>query len=162
MTSLHPVWSELVGYELTVLERPRVHVRPAWTVRLGARLLAQRLDRRVDANTPARPGSLLAAHQYRLSTRRERTDLARSLKLVVRDAIEGPAVLNPRVSVRTPAVLQNRDVIEDVRRRLAGSAPVRIRGTARLRLLLADGRGPLYRQNAGSLNAALRGVLAAL
>ena len=33
---------------------------------------------------------------------------------------------------------------------------------ARLRMLLSDGRGPLYRAGAGSLTAALRGVLAAL
>jgi hypothetical protein len=33
---------------------------------------------------------------------------------------------------------------------------------ARLRLLLADGAGPLYRAGRGSLAAELRGVLAAL
>jgi hypothetical protein len=37
-----------------------------------------------------------------------------------------------------------------------------VRGMARLRILLADGRGPLYRSGAGSLNAALKGALAAL
>lgn len=157
----HPVWTE-TAYDLSVVEQPRVHVRPGWSTRLRARLLAHRLDRRIDSDAHVRPGGLLAAHQYRLSTRRERTDLARSLSLVVRDAVEGPDVLNPRVAVRTPEVLRHREVIEDVRRRLAGPAPVRVRGMARLRLLLADGRGPLYRQNAGSLNAALRGVLAAL
>jgi hypothetical protein len=40
--------------------------------------------------------------------------------------------------------------------------PVRARGVARLRLLLSDGTGPLYRSGRGSLAAELRGVLAAL
>jgi hypothetical protein len=33
---------------------------------------------------------------------------------------------------------------------------------ARLRILLSDGSGPLYRTGQGTLTAALRGVLAAL
>jgi hypothetical protein len=33
---------------------------------------------------------------------------------------------------------------------------------ARLRILLSDGRGPLYWPGRGTLNAALRGVLATL
>ncbi|MCP9275138.1 hypothetical protein [Mycolicibacterium arenosum] len=157
----HSVWTDRT-FEPLAAGQPWAHVRPGWSTRLRARLLARRLDRRIDADADVRPGSVLAAHRYRLSTRRERTDLARSLTLVVRDAVEGPDVLNPRVAVRTPEVLRHRELIEDVRRRLAGPAPVRVRGMARLRLLLADGRGPLYRQNAGSLSAALRGVLAAL
>jgi hypothetical protein len=102
------------------------------------------------------------AHYHRLTSRRERTDLARSLALAVRDAVEGPDALRPRTPVLRSAVLEQQDLIEDIRRRLASPEPVRARGTARLRLLLADGRGPLYRSGAGSLNAALRGVLAAL
>jgi hypothetical protein len=45
-----------------------------------------------------------------------------------------------------------------------GSGPpaVRARGMARLRILLTDGRGPMYRNDRGSLAAELRGVLAAL
>jgi len=43
-----------------------------------------------------------------------------------------------------------------------GGFPVRARGMARLRILLSDGRGPLYRTGRGTLGAALRGVLAAL
>jgi len=39
---------------------------------------------------------------------------------------------------------------------------VRARGMARLRMLLSDGTGPLYRAGRGSLAAELRGVLAAL
>ena len=41
-------------------------------------------------------------------------------------------------------------------------APVRARGIARLRMLLSDSDGPLYRPGRGSLAAALRGGQAAL
>jgi hypothetical protein len=157
--TLHP---DLVGFELTVVERPREHPRPGWSSRLRARVSARRLDRRVDEGVHALPGSALAAHYHRLTTPRERADVARALKWVLRDAVEGPDLLIPRVPVRTPEVLRNRDVIEDIRMRLIARRPVRARGVARLRLLIADGRGPLYRPNSGSLTAALRGVLAAL
>lgn len=138
---------------------------PRWDARLRARLLAARYDRRVDAGGDphggAMAGSALDAHRIRLVSDRERADVARALRLVLRDAHEGPAVLNPRVPVRTPAVLECAADIDSLRRRvLAG--PVHARGMARLRLLLADGRGPLYRTGAGSLAAALRGVSAAL
>lgn len=162
MASLHPVWTELVGFELNALERPRAQVKPGWSARARARLLAHRMDRHVDAGTHVQPGSALAAHHHRLTTRRERADVARRLHLLLRDAVEGPDVLIPRVPVRTPEVLRFRGVIEDVGSHLGSFHPVRARGMARLRMLLADGRGPLYRTNAGSLNAALRGVLAAL
>jgi len=46
--------------------------------------------------------------------------------------------------------------------RLHAPVPVRARGIARLRMLLSDGTGPLYRPGRGSLGAALLGVLAAL
>lgn len=137
---------------------------PGWTARARARLLAARYDRRVDAGSrppDASTAAALHAHRIRLVSDRERANVARALSLVLRDAAEGPAVLNPRVPVRTPAVLDNAADIEALRRRvLAGG--VHARGMARLRLLLADGRGPLYRKNSGSLTAALRGVDAAL
>ena len=134
---------------------------PRWDARLRARLLAARYDRHIDSGVSALPGSPLHAHRLRLVGDRERTDVARALRLVLRDAAEGPAVLNPRVPVRTPAVLRHAADIEALRRRVL-SGPVHARGMARLRMLLADGRGPLYRTGAGSLNAALRGASAAL
>lgn len=163
MKSLHPVWTELIGFELTVLDQPRAaSLRPRWNVRMRARVLARRLDRQVDEGVPPVTGSLLAAHYHRLGEAGERADLARGLQLVLRDAAEGPVALNPRVPVRTPEVLRFADVIEEVRTRLSSGRPVRARGMARLRILLTDARGPLYRKGSGSLHAALRGVLATL
>lgn len=157
--TLHP---ELVGFEVAALERPCEERIPGWMTRVRARLIARRLDARVDAGLHALPGSVLAAHRHRLSTRRERADLARCTKLVVRDAAEGPDSLRPRRPVNRTEVLRNSALFDDVRGLLLTERPVNVRGVARLRLLIADSRGPLYRTDAGSLTAALRGVLAAL
>ena len=67
-----------------------------------------------------------------------------------------------RVRVASAAVLHSAELIEAVHDRLADPFPVRSRGMARLRILLSDGSGPLYRTGQGTLTAALRGVLAAL
>ena len=54
------------------------------------------------------------------------------------------------------------DVIDDITLLLHSPREVRARGMVRLRMLLSDSRGPLYRSGRGSLAAELRGVLAAL
>jgi hypothetical protein len=54
------------------------------------------------------------------------------------------------------------DVVQAILSRLEEPQRVRVRGMARLRMLVADGSGPPYRSGAGSLNAALKGALAAL
>lgn len=163
MKSHHPSWLELAAVELAVLDPPRTPaVLPGWQARLGARLFAARYDRDVEAGLSPAPGTALAVHHQRLKEPREREQLACALRLVLKDAAEGSAALNPRVPVRVAAVRHASDVIELVIQRLADPPSVRVRGMARLRLLLADGRGPLYRAGPGSLNAAVRGVLAAL
>jgi len=163
MKSQHPTWSELVGFELAVLDQPRTPaVLPGWQARLGARLFAARYDRQAEAGLRPAAGTALAVHHQRLKEPREREQLACALRLVLKDAAEGSATLNPRVPVQAAAVRHASEVIELVIQRLAEPRSARVRGMARLRLLLADGRGPLYRSGSGSLNASLRGVLAAL
>jgi hypothetical protein len=163
MKTPHPTWSDLVGFELNMLSRPPLTRRePGWQASLAARLFAARYDRDVDAGTSPEPGSALAAHIERLSAPRARDELAHALRLVLRDATEDPDALGPRVPVRRDAVRQAAGIVQAILRRLEESQRVRVRGMARLRMLLADGRGPLYRSGAGSLDAALKGVLAAL
>jgi hypothetical protein len=60
-------------------------------------------------------------------------------------------------------VRQSRAELAAVAGRLAASGPVGVRGVARVRTLLADGTGPLYRAAApGGLHHELDHVLAAL
>jgi hypothetical protein len=130
--------------------------------KLRARLFIRRLDLQVAAGVPAPVGSALAVHTARLTSTREREQLARALRACVRDARSGRATLSSRIPVHRAGVVAAEDLIDDVTVVLHSPRPVRARGMARLRLLLSDGAGPLYRPGSGSLIAELRGVLAAL
>jgi hypothetical protein len=132
--------------------------------RLWARLCATRYDRRVEAGDAVVAGSPLAAHHVRLTSSAEREDLSGALLHLMQDAglLAGESVINARVPIHVDAVRKSADVLEDVLCRLADPTPLRARGMARLRLLLCDGRSPVYRRGAGTLAAEMRGVLAAM
>jgi hypothetical protein len=129
---------------------------------LKARLLADRYDRQVDAEVLPLPGSALAAHIQRLASRAEAADLARTLRMVQHDAREPYWPMTARIPVQRREVFANEDLIEEIVARLTSGRPLGLRGIARLRMLVADGTGPLYLPTEGSLRAALRGVLATL
>lgn len=133
-----------------------------WTARLRARVFAGRYDRQIENGVSPVPGSPLAEHAARITSARERDDLARTLRLVVRDAEKPPRCRTVRMPVHPAGVRRGADEIEAICDRLGAPFPVHARGMARLRIVLADGRGPLYRSGPGTLTAALRGVLAAL
>ncbi|MDX1891897.1 hypothetical protein [Mycolicibacterium sp. 050158] len=149
---LHPDTDQQNGARVTV---PFIR-------RLQARVLASRYDEQLERGVPVAAGSPLAAHRARLLSRRERQDMAASVTLLLSDAGRLPHVRGTasRMPIRIDAVEESADVVRDVLARLLGPLPVRARGMARLRLLLGDGRGPLYRS--GSFAAAMRGVLAAM
>jgi hypothetical protein len=138
-----------------------VQRRDAWWIRMRARLWASRYDRQIENGVSPAPGSPLALHRTRLTSPRERDHLAHALRVAVHDAYSS-SLFNPRVPVRSVAVQDCAALIDTVCDRLADPLPVRPRGMARLRILLANGRGPLYWPGRGTLNAELRGVLATL
>jgi hypothetical protein len=137
-------------------------VAPSVLARLRARVFSYRYDCELEAGVDPEPGSPLQVHGARLSSDTERADLAHALRVVLHDAEVGTSLRQGRVPVRGDAVRRAADVIESVIDRLESPVPTRVRGIARLRILLADGRGPLYRSDRGSVAAAMRGVLAAL
>jgi len=130
--------------------------------RLRARLFAGRLDRDVEDGVAPMPGSPLAVHVARLTSVDEREALARSLRHALGDVRGDHGPFSPRIPVNPDRLAGCRGVIDDITLRLHAPRPVRARGMARLRMLLSDGTGPLYRAGRGSLAAELRGVLAAL
>jgi hypothetical protein len=137
--------------------------RPSWRMRLTAKVFADRYDRQLEACAPVPPATALAVHVARITSARERGQLARSLRTLLHDAKEpSPGGIAIRVPVQRDAVTTVEDLIDQITLRLHAPAPVRARGMARLRMLLSDGVGPVYRTGRGSLAAALRGVLAAL
>jgi hypothetical protein len=138
---------------------PPATAHPALRSWLLARIRGRHLDAQIDSGAHIGPGGALAAHATRITSTREREQLARALRSALSDE-HNP--LSLRVPVNRAAVSSAAPLIDEVALRLHAPQPVRVRGMARLRLLLADGRGPLYRTGRGSLNAQLRGVLAAL
>ena len=130
--------------------------------RLTARLLAGRLDGLLAVGVPAPAGSALAAHEARLTSSAEREAIARSLRATVADARGRGLLLSSRVPLHVPNIAAAEDVIDAVTLRLHSPRPVSARGMARLRQILRDGTGPLYRYGRGDLRGRLGAALAAL
>jgi len=130
--------------------------------RMSARFRADQYDRMLAVGVPAPAGSALAVHQARLTSAGEREAVACALRQIARDARPGGAPMSSRIPVNAPNIVAAADVIDAVTLRLHSPRPVGARGVARLRRLLADGSGPLYRYGSGDLTGRLRAALAAL
>lgn len=143
----------------------RVGPRPASAsvrAQLTARLLAHHYDRKLAAGAVATPGSALAVHACRLVTVAEREGIARSLRKTLREARKPLTSWTARSWVCRPNVVAASEAIDTITLHLHSPRPVDAIGMTRLRLLLADGTGPLYVAGQGDLTASLRAVLAAL
>lgn len=136
--------------------------RASLAARLTARLRAAKFDRLIAVGVPARDGSALAVHYARLTSADERAAVARALRRAVRDARSGGPLMSSRIPMHVPNITAAAPLIEEVARRVDSGPPVGARGMARLRELLADGSGPLYRFGRGDLAGRLGAALAEL
>jgi hypothetical protein len=143
---------------LTTAEVGHSPVAAPLRARLAARLRSAHCDRALERCEPVEPASPLAVHVARLKSAAERAQLADTLRRARQTGGRGSL----QVPLHRAKVAAAVDLIDAVAVRLAAPAPVGARGVARLRLLLADGAGPMYVTGRGSLNAELRGVLAVL
>jgi hypothetical protein len=136
----------------------RVH---PW-VRITARLRAATLDHALAAGTSPESSVALAVHAQHLHDGAQRSLLARSLRRVCASSA-APSVQHLHAPVSREAVRRARTELEALAARLASSEPLDVRGVARVRTLLADGTGPLYRQDEpGRLRRELVATLASL
>ena len=136
--------------------------RPPWTARLLARLRAAQYDRLLAVGVAPEAGSALAAHHLRLTSTAERHAVAGTLRRVLHDVRDAGPPASFRVPLHAANIAAAEDVIERLTLRLLGPRPVCARGMARLRLVLADGAGPLYRVGRGDLRGRLGAALAEL
>jgi hypothetical protein len=136
--------------------------RPSPVARVTARLRASQLDRQLAVGVPAPAGSALAVHQARLTSVAEREAIARALRLTVRDARTGGTPRSSRIPVDPSNIAAAEDLIDAITLRLHSPRPVSARGMARLRVVMSDGCGPLYRYGRGDLTGRLGAALAAL
>jgi hypothetical protein len=127
-----------------------------------ARLFTGRLDRMLAVGTPAPVGSALHLHAQRLTSIRERETIARTFRRCIYDAHQGNPLFSSRIALERRKIIAAEELIDTVTLWLHSPRPVTARGMARLRLLLADGAGPLYRYGRGDLESRLRAAVAAL
>ncbi|WP_099041897.1 hypothetical protein [Mycobacterium neglectum] len=136
--------------------------RSSLASRLTARLRAGQFDGLLAVGVPAPAGSALAVHEARLTSNAEREAIARSLRATVTDARGRGLLLSSRVPLHVANITAAEDVIDAITLRLHAPRPVSARGMARLRQILGDGTGPLYRYGHGDLRGRLGAALAAL
>ena len=135
-----------VARRASITARLRAKLSPiGWTARSSPAPLHRRAVRSPCTPRGSRPGRSVSG--------------SRALHEVVRDAFNHDPGM-PVPLHRTEIVAA--DLIHDVTMRLYAPHPVLARRIARLRMLLSDSDGPLYRPGRGSLAAALCGVQAAL
>jgi len=151
-----------VLFSTTDNERTGPTATPSLVSRLTARLRAGRLDRLIAVGVPAPAGGAQAAHEARLVSMAEREAIARSLRTAVADARGRGLLMSSRVPLHVPNITAAADMIDAVTLRLHSPRPVSARGMARLRQILSDGTGPMYRYGRGDLRGRVGAALAAL
>ena len=135
---------------------------PPLTARVVAWLRAGHFDQLLAVGAAAPERSPLAAHEARLTSPRERESIARALRTAVHDARAHVNPLSSRIPLHLTNIADAEDLIDAVTLRLHSPRPVSARGMARLRRLLSDGCGPLYRFGRGDLRGRLGAALAEL
>ncbi len=149
--------------------------------RIMARCMAARLDRELARGVRPEANAGLAARAVRLTSMAFRRELAGSLRRLLAAAGAPRSLLATRrllpVTAQPPAGVSRQPHVPIHRARITGSAPelaelagylvqpgpVPARGVAMVCELLADGRGPLYREACGDdLNAVVARAAQAL
>jgi hypothetical protein len=144
---------------------PRPSSRPSWRSRIAARVHTDRYDRMLAVGAPALAGSGLAVHSARLASTAEREAIARTLRRVVEETHRPPNVpagLRFRIAAYRNNVEGTEEIIDAITLRLHSPRPIGVRGMARLRVLLSDGTGPMFRRGGGDLHGRLGAAFAAL
>jgi len=130
--------------------------------RVQARLRTSALDEQLAAGASPESSVALALHARHLCRPQQSRLLVRSLTEIA-TSCEAPSRRRLRAPVCRHGVTRARAELAAVVDRLAAAGPVDVRGVARIRHLLADGTGPLYRESRpGHLRDELRAALRAM
>jgi hypothetical protein len=131
-------------------------------IRARAWCRASRLDAELAAGGDPWSTRELFARACQLLAPRTRATLATRLDALVADASRPGLVIRP-APIQRRAVLDAREALLALRRRVGGVEPVGLRGIAATSRLLGDGSGPVYNAGAGeSLLAAAERIAALL
>jgi hypothetical protein len=129
-------------------------------LRLRARFAAGKLDRQLAEGAEPETSGILFAHASRIASPSACASLAASVRRVVAHSETTRCVSN-RAPLSREEILSTRAEMLELADRLERPGPVGARGVAQIRVLLADGAGPLYRVGDGAfrLRTDLRAVL---
>ena len=130
-----------------LMDRDGVYVEPVTLrQRIESHLLADRLDQALASGTAPESDVLLALRAQHLVCPTTRWDLAVALERLLRLAAEPDHGVRRTGSVAVLSrVAAARSDIETLVEHLLAPVPVPVRGLALVRVLLRDGRGPLFR-----------------
>jgi len=150
----------MTGVRSLVVMRPHLHKRPKTVARpvsgpviagrptlldrLSARWRPGRLDRALADGIPPEASPALALRARRLTELACRRPLARALRRVVRDDLDGQRPSHGRVRPDRNGVEAARDELTALADGLTDPRPVAAHGVAQAWLLVTDGTGPLY------------------
>jgi hypothetical protein len=123
---------------------------------------AHRYDRALAVHVHYDHDRALAYHATRITSDAERRAIARSLTHILHEARQTGPLVQARAKVHRDNVLAAEQMITKALERLYGQGTVDARGVARLRLLLKNRSGPLYRYGRGDLTGRLGAALAGL
>lgn len=135
---------------------------PTVGAHLAARLFTGRMDHQLAVGVVPHAGTALAIHAERLRSDRERHAIARALRRAVEQANSGREPGSSMVAVHRRNVRASSELISAITLQLHAPRRINAIGMARLRRVLADGRGPMYHGGAGDLVGRLSAALAAL
>lgn len=124
---------------------------PDLKLRLKVRLTRARLDRELVSGRPCESSPALALRARQLLDSRTRRESAHHLRDIVRyvDRSRAGRALTA-VVIERAAVRAGREAILGLAERLEGTAPVSVRGVARVQVLLTDGReSPFFNPHCG-------------
>jgi hypothetical protein len=143
--------------ELLVTRRARLHER------IAARWRAHVLDAQLACGVAPEASAALALRAHDLGEPRVRLALARGVQRALDEARSPHPPRPSRVPVFKAEVMAAADQLDELAKRLRGPGFLASRGLAGVRLLLTDGRSPLYlRGTTGELRVTVSRALAAL
>jgi len=116
---------------------------PAFVHRVMASMRRANLDHRL-ANGERIEQPLMVTRAWQISRVQERANLASALESVIRDAEVPRRGISAAVPIRRAEVLDAREEIRRLARRLRDPRPAQPKGVALVRQLLTLGDGPLY------------------
>jgi hypothetical protein len=155
MSGLLPEWQSEAHATLAPAD-------PLWWPRIVSWLRSGHYDRLLSSGATVHAGTPLAVHAERLTSVREREAVARALRRCINDAYDESPFRSSRLAINGPEVVAAEQIIDSITLRMHSPRQVTAHGVARLRLLLADGGGPLYRYSRADLRRRLTAAFTAL